>query len=232
MADPAPFQPDQRYEKMLELLDRAMKGDKEILAQIIRRGGFSKEELAPIQDYATRKWASRPQSVDVSGADIADLEAAGASRDEIVEYQKRLQKPVDVGAQYGMFLREEIGEQQPPAPASQPAAAAASKPAPKGKPPAKKPAPKKPPVKMADPLPEEQAGVPEAQLGAAALRMLQGAVPMPHTVMDPYGRPIDSPADQLEPTDDPIEIARRIEEGKQRRAQLQERYKNAQQPPQ
>lgn len=224
----APFQPDPRFETMLELLDKAMKGDKELLAQIQRRGGFSKEELAPIQEYARRKWDAKlsadapPQAI--SEKEMADLKQFGASPEEIADYAKKLSAPTDMGSQYAMFLRPEPkpgasggASSVPPAPTKK----GGGLPKPAGKPKIK-PAPASQPSS----LETIEASNPDQQAGKAALQMLE-RIAMPNTVMDPYGRPIDSPAQQLDPTDDVAEISRRIEEGKRMRKQLEESYRRS-----
>jgi hypothetical protein len=219
MAD-APFQPDPRFETMLQLLDRAMKGDKEILGQIQRRGGFTKEELAPIQEYATRKWAAKGgQHRDVSGKDIADMAAVGASQDEILDYQMKVNKPVDIGAQYGMFLREENKNAPLPVPPSAAKAPAAKKPAGGGAKPKAKP-------KTGSKLDDVQAINPDQETAAAALKMLEN-IALPNTVLDSYGHPIDSPAQQTGPLDDMEEMHRRIAEGYKQREYLKGQQKQA-----
>ncbi len=53
-----------------------------------------------------------------------------------------------------------------------------------------------------------------------------GRMPMPYTVTDPYGRPIDSPAQQLN-SPNMAEIDQRVKEGQQMTGQLQQQYARA-----
>lgn len=217
------FQPDERFEHMLQLLDRAAAGDKELLAQIQSRGGFSKEELAPVIEYVNRKrGAQAPAAIDP--VKLKQLQAAGATPEQIAEYQAKVSQPMDFGNMaYGMFIRSDDAKPTPgspqPSPAAAKAPAAKSKAAPKAK-------PKAPPKAPASAMLNEDALLPEQAIGASALRMLEN-VAMPNTVLDSYGRPIDSPAQQLGDSDDPVEIMRRIEEGNRKKALLQESYKRA-----
>jgi hypothetical protein len=53
---------------------------------------------------------------------------------------------------------------------------------------------------------------------------------MPNTVLDPYGHPIDSPAQQTGPLDDPNEINARVADGQKKQDYLRGQYAKAANP--